>query len=255
MNRENYYNIVKILFCLLFPVFMGSIAFFIEIDGKMNSFIREYQTLISSFAGILVSVVGIIVVVHQINETSRIEADFRKRKVNSAVAGITDELSSIIRWTDRINNNYKSLININEDNENSLIDKGFNLMLDCNINTEEFKSMHVIMENTDDQGISDRIANLFHNIQINKSRHETIQNHKNYVGTTNRMILKHNIYENMSLNIRINAIASDIISETRFSLGDNDRLKPSQEKIKNSLSVLDIYEDEFPEIHRILGKQ
>jgi hypothetical protein len=43
------------------------------------------------------------------------------------------------------------------------------------------------------------------------------------------------------------------MSETRFSLGDNDIMKPSEENIKNSLSILDIYEGEFPEIHKQLG--
>jgi uncharacterized membrane protein len=70
MNKETYYNIVRALFCLLFPIIMGSVAFIIEIDGKIGSFIREYQTLISSFAGIIVSIVGVIVVLHQINENS-----------------------------------------------------------------------------------------------------------------------------------------------------------------------------------------
>jgi hypothetical protein len=93
---------------------------------------------------------------------------------------------------------------------------------------------------------------LFHNIQINNSRYEYIRNHNINTVTKNLILSKFNVTNNMSLNIRINAIASDLMSETRFSLGDNDIMKPSEENIKNSLSILDIYEDEFPEIHKQL---
>jgi len=254
MNKETYYNIIKTLFCLLFPIIMGSMAFVIGIDGGVSKFIREYQTLISSFVGVIVSIVGVIVIVHQINENSRIEMNIRKRKVNSAVAGITNEISEILKWTNQINNNYKALITANECNDNLVVDRGFHSMDNCQIDTEKFTSMRLIMENTDDNEISARIANLFHNIQINNSRYQSVRNHKKYNVNTNTILSKFYITSNMSLNIRIHAIASDLMSETRFSLGDNDIMKPSEENINNSLNIMGVYEDDFPEIHKQLRK-
>ncbi|MCE2819242.1 MAG: hypothetical protein LW695_03200 [Phenylobacterium sp.] len=254
MSKESYFVMFKILFCIFFPVLMGSIAFTIEMGENLGVFIREYQTLISAFLGAIVSVVGIIVVVHQINENSRIEANIRKRKINSAIAGMPEELVTIISWTKDINKNYKSLIEENIENKNGFIEKGFDLLGACDINVDDFKSLRIVMENTDNEFMSSIIMNLFHNIQINKSRYKSIKSHNSYYGGMNTMINKSTLIDHMYLNVRINAIASDLISETRFSLGDNKIIKPSKENILNSMSTLEIYEDEFPEVYRQLIK-
>lgn len=165
-----------------------------------------------------------------------------------------EELVTIISWTKDINKNYKRLIEENIENKNGFIEKGFHLLGTCDINIDDFKSLRVVMENTDNELMSSIIVNLFHNIQINKSRYKSIKNHNCFCGGTNTMIHVNTLSDNMYLNVRINAVASDLISETRFSLGDNKIIKPSKENIINSMSTLEIYEDEFPEVYRKLVK-